>query len=71
MKAIIAIIAVLLIGVLMLNGCFGPDQTLTPDTNTIKVTNEDEAQKTLTDASSDISGVASSLDELDGELAGK
>jgi PBP1b-binding outer membrane lipoprotein LpoB len=60
-KKIIAILLLAMVALTMLFGCFEQE------TGT-KVTNQAEANKTLNDASTDLSGVKQTLDDVENEL---
>jgi hypothetical protein len=63
---IISIMLLALIALTMLFGCTNPEPVT--DGNTVKVTNQAEANKTLNDASTDLSGVKSTLDDVENSL---
>ena len=63
MKAI-AILIVILLALTMIIGCTEP----VTDDNAPKVTTQDEVSNTLNDASTDLSGVKQTLDDIDNTL---
>ena len=68
MKKIIAIGITLVVLVAMVSymGCTEPEQPPADDGS--KVTNQQEADSTLNDISTDLSGITNSLDEIDDTL---
>ncbi len=63
---IISIMLLALMALTLLFGCTGDGNVA--DTNTPKVTTQAEANKTLNDASTDLSGVKSTLDDVENTL---
>jgi len=63
---LIAIMLLALVAITLLFGCTGSGPVT--DGNTAKVTNQAEANKTLNDASTDLSGVKSNLDDVENTL---
>lgn len=63
---IIAIILLAIIAITMLFGCTGTEPVT--DANAPKVTTQEEANKTLNDASTGLSGVKSTLDDVENAL---
>ena len=66
MKKIYIVLAVLLAVSILFSGCT-ETQTVS-DTDKVVVTNSDEANQTLNDASVDITGIDNTLSELDDSL---
>jgi len=62
----IAIVIIVLMALTMFFGCTGTEPI--PDSNTPKVTTQDEASAGLNDASTGLSGVKQTLDDIDNTL---
>ncbi len=58
-KAIILVIVVLAVFAMLFSGC------ITPPTDGTNITTDKDAANTLADVSTDISGIANSLNEID------
>lgn len=66
MKTIYLILIVMVLFSLFF-GCTQP-QTSTTDSNTIKLTNQESVDSTTSDVSTDISGINTTLNEIDSSL---